>query len=45
MADGRGFADALRIARRCAALNCLAFGAREGMPTLEGLKGFAPEHE
>jgi len=30
---------------RCAALNCLAFGARKGMPTLEGLDRFTSKHE
>ncbi len=45
LAAGRSFAQALEIGSRCAALNCLAFGAREGMPTLEGLERFTSEHE
>ena len=45
LAAGQGFEQALDIGIRCAALNCLAFGAREGMPTLEGLEGFTPEYE
>ena len=45
LAAGRAFEQALEIGTRCAALNCLAFGAREGMPTLEGLERFTPEHD
>jgi sugar/nucleoside kinase (ribokinase family) len=45
LAAGQVFEQALEIGRRCAALNCLAFGAREGMPTLEGLERFTPEYE
>jgi len=42
LASGRNFAQALEIARRCAALNCLTFGAREGMPSRGDLERFNP---
>jgi sulfofructose kinase len=42
LAAGQSFEQALDSAARCAALNCLAFGAREGMPTLEELQRFQP---
>jgi len=45
LATGQVFEQALEIGRRCAALNCLAFGAREGMPTLESLERFNSEYK
>ena len=42
LAQGREFAEGLEVARRCAALNCLTFGAREGMPTFEEFARFDP---
>jgi sugar/nucleoside kinase (ribokinase family) len=43
LAEGQDFFRSLEIARRCAALNCMAFGAREGMPNRERLDRFHPE--
>jgi sugar/nucleoside kinase (ribokinase family) len=45
LAADMSFEQALEIGRRCAALNCLALGAREGMPTLAGLERFTLERE
>jgi sugar/nucleoside kinase (ribokinase family) len=45
LATGQVFEQALDIGTRCAALNCLVFGAREGMPNLADLERFTPEHE
>ncbi|MBN2553692.1 MAG: carbohydrate kinase family protein [Spirochaetales bacterium] len=45
LSTGRDFEQALEMGRRCAALNCLAFGARQGMPTMEQLERFSPEDE
>jgi sulfofructose kinase len=42
LAGGREFRPGLEIARRCAAINCLTFGAREGMPTRDRLEEFDP---
>jgi sulfofructose kinase len=42
LAEDRDFAEALEIARRCAAINCLTFGAREGMPNRDELEEFEP---
>ena len=42
LAEGRDFLESLEIARRCAAMNCLRFGAREGMPNRAELEGFEP---
>jgi len=44
LAEGRDFLESLEIARRCAAMNCLRFGAREGMPNREELEGFDPRN-
>jgi len=42
LAEGRDFIESLEIARRCAAMNCRRFGAREGMPNRAELEGFEP---
>lgn len=42
LAEGRDFPESLEIARRCAAMNCRRFGAREGMPNRAELEGFEP---
>jgi 2-dehydro-3-deoxygluconokinase len=45
LADGRDFLESLEIARRCAAMNCRRFGAREGMPNRAELEGFDPPNQ
>jgi sugar/nucleoside kinase (ribokinase family) len=42
LAEGRDFGQGLEVARRCAALNCLRFGAREGMPNRAEMEGLDP---
>jgi sulfofructose kinase len=44
MAEGQDFVQGLEIARRCAALNCLSFGARKGMPKRKDLEQFNPDN-
>jgi len=45
LAKGRDFIESLETARRCAAMNCLRFGAREGMPNRVELEGFEPPNQ
>jgi sugar/nucleoside kinase (ribokinase family) len=42
LAEERDFRESLEIARRCAAMNCRRFGAREGMPNRAELDVFDP---
>lgn len=42
LAEERDFRESLEIARRCAAMNCRRFGAREGMPNRAELDIFDP---
>jgi 2-dehydro-3-deoxygluconokinase len=44
-AEGRDFPGSLEIARCCSAMNCLRFGAREGMPNRAELEAFDPPNQ